>query len=620
MATGFAAFGTALPALGIAVPLVGACLLLALDQVLPRVAVDALAAVVVLGVAVLMGALVAITASGRVVSWAGGWRPAGGVSVGIVLVADPFGAGLAFLVALLTLAALLYGWQYFSHAEAHLPVLLLLFVAGMTGFALTGDLFDMFVFFELMGAVAYALTGYKIEEPESVQGAFNFGVINSLGAYLCLAGIGLLYARTGQLGLAQLGAALSGHPADLLVLVAFTLVATGWLVKAAAVPFHFWLADAHAVAPTPVCVLFSGVMAPLGVYGVARVYWATLSGTVSAAGVQRALLVLGVLTATVGALMCATQRHLKRLLAYSTIAHIGLFLLGVAALEPAGLAGSALYLAGHAGIKGALFLLVGVLLSRYGCVDEITLYGRGRGSRALGWLYVVAALALAGLPPFGVALGKAISEESLAATWLAVVFTAVSAVTGAATLRAGLRVFFAVGPPPPEHHDEDVTTGEREEREVEPAPARTPPTMLVAILLLLALGLVTGLPAVGSAAGRAAERFTDRAGYLDQVLHGAAAPAVPTPHGAAWTALGAGLGVLSAALAVGLALLVLYAPRLPRTLRVAGARTAPATHALHRLHSGHIGDYAAWLLVGAVALGVLLALPGSAAGATGVTP
>jgi multicomponent Na+:H+ antiporter subunit D len=611
---------TALPPLGIALPLAGACLLLALGRVLPRVAVEALAAAVVAGVAVLMGVLVAVTATGRVVSWAGGWRPVDGVSVGIVLVADPFGAGLALLIALLTLAALLYGWRYFTHAEAHLPVLLLLFLAGMTGFALTGDLFDMFVFFELMGAVAYALTGYKIEEPESVQGAFNFGVINSLGGYLCLAGIGLLYARTGQLGLAQLGAALSGHRADLLVLVAFTLVATGWLVKAAAVPFHFWLADAHAVAPTPVCVLFSGVMAPLGVYGVARVYWVTLSGAESAPQVQRALLVLGGLTAVVGAVMCVTQRHLKRLLAYSTIAHIGLFLLGVAALDPTGLAGSALYLAGHAGIKGALFLMTGVLLTRHGSVDEITLYGRGRASRLLGGLYLLAALALAGLPPFGVALGKAISEQALAAGWATALFTVVSAVTGAATLRAGLRVFFAVGPPPADHHPDDVTTGEREEREGEPAPRRTPPTMLAAVLVLLALGLVTGLPQVAAAAGRAAERFVDRSGYLQQALYGAGAPAVPTPHGVAWTALGTGLGLGSAALAACLALLALYAARLPRTLRVAGARMAPATHALHRLHSGHIGDYVAWLLVGAVALGVLLALPGSAAGALGVTP
>ena len=140
----------------------------------------------------------------------------------------------------------------------------------MCGFALTGDLFNAFVFFELMGVVAYALTGYRVEEARAVQGALVFGVVNSLGAYTTLLGIGLLYARTGELGLAQIGSALDAHPGgpDALVIAAFVLVVTGLLVKAAAVPFHFWLADAHAVAPTPVCMLLSGVMVELGVYGI----------------------------------------------------------------------------------------------------------------------------------------------------------------------------------------------------------------------------------------------------------------------------------------------------------------------------------------------------------------
>src|SRR5207248_9396957 len=108
-------------------------------------------------------------------------------------------------------------------------------------------------------AAGYALAGFKIEDPEAVQGALNFGVVNSLGAYLGLVGIGLIYGRTGQLGLPQIGAALAGRGTDPLVLTGFALIATAWLVKAAVVPFHFWLADAHAVAPAPVCGLFSGV-------------------------------------------------------------------------------------------------------------------------------------------------------------------------------------------------------------------------------------------------------------------------------------------------------------------------------------------------------------------------
>ncbi|HKN98114.1 MAG TPA: proton-conducting transporter membrane subunit, partial [Pseudonocardiaceae bacterium] len=309
------------PAACVATPVLGACVLLAGGRWLPGWAVDAIGTATTLIGTGLAALLLHATAHGRVVEWAGGWQPRPGVTVGIVLVADRTGAGLTVLIFGLTTCALLFGWRYFDTVHAHYPALMLLFAAGMAGFALTGDLFDMFVFFELMGAAAYALAGFKIEEPDSVQGGLNFGVVNSLGAYLSLTGVGLLYARTGELGLPQLASALAGRSADPLVWASFALICTGWLVKAAIVPFHFWLADAHAVAPTPVCVLFSGVMAPLGV-----------------------------LTAVLGAIMCWTQRHIKRLLAYSTIAHVGLFVVAAATLTDEGTAGAALYVAGHAGV------------------------------------------------------------------------------------------------------------------------------------------------------------------------------------------------------------------------------------------------------------------------------
>ncbi|GHD98493.1 hypothetical protein GCM10010339_05890 [Streptomyces alanosinicus] len=238
------------------------------------------------------------------------------------------------------LAVVVYSWRYFDEPpEGHagtFPALILLFEAGMAGFALTGDLFDAFVFFELMGAVAYALTGYRIEDPRPVQGALVFVVVNSLGAYCSLLGIGLVYARTGELGLAQIGAQLARHRPDALLSVAFVLIVTGLLVKAAVVPLHFWLPDAHSVAPTPVCMLLSGVMVELGVYGTARVYWVVFSGPhgITHAHLRAVFVATGVLTALVGAVMCWQQRHLKRLLAFSTVGHVGLFLTGTALLTP----------------------------------------------------------------------------------------------------------------------------------------------------------------------------------------------------------------------------------------------------------------------------------------------
>ena len=141
--------------------------------------------------------------------------------------------------------------------------------------------------------------------------------------------------------------------------------------------------------------------------------------------------------------MCLAQRHLKQLLAYSTIAHVGLFLVAFATLDAAGTAGSALYIAGHAGIKSALFLCAGVILNRYGSVDELDLYGRGRNARIMPWLFLLAALALSGLPPFGTALGKGVAEEAVSKSgvfWGPALFVVVSALTGGAVLRAGLRI------------------------------------------------------------------------------------------------------------------------------------------------------------------------------------
>ncbi|WP_344284409.1 proton-conducting transporter membrane subunit, partial [Streptomyces hebeiensis] len=206
---------SALLPLAVAVPLLGAALLAVVGRWLPRLGCDILATVCTAAETVVLALLWARTADGYAVSWLGGWTPRDGHSVGIVLTADRIGAGLALLVAVLVLAVVAYSWRYFEEpAGEHtgvFPALLLLFEAGMCGFALTGDLFDAFVFFELMGVVAYALTGYRIEDPRPLHGALTFGVVNSLGAYASLLGIALLYARTGELGFAAVGRALAGR-------------------------------------------------------------------------------------------------------------------------------------------------------------------------------------------------------------------------------------------------------------------------------------------------------------------------------------------------------------------------------------------------------------------------
>jgi multicomponent Na+:H+ antiporter subunit D len=598
----------------IAIPVFVACVVAVAGPHLPRRVTDVVATGTAAGVSGMAATLLARTGHGRVVTWLGGWRPAHGVSVGIPLIADPLNAGLTLIVGGLVTCALLYSWRYIESVRGRFFALMLLFLAGMEGFALSGDLFDMFVFFELMGAAAYALTGMKIEDESAVQGGLIFGIVNSLGAYLSLMGVAILYSRFGQLGLPQLGAMLRHHRPDALVIVAFVLIVTGFCVKAAMVPFHFWLADAHAVAPTPVCVLFSGVMVELGVYGVARVYWVVFGGTIPHPDVTRAFIVFGALTAGVGAVMCFMQRHLKRLLAYSTIAHVGLFLMGFAVLSDDGTSGAAMYVAGHAGIKSALFLLVGILLDKYGNVDEHSLYGRGKGDWVPACLFLLAAAGLAGLPPFGLALGKSVAEDAVAAAgygWAPVLFIAVSALTGGAALRAGLRVYLGLGPRPTETGagGGEETTGAEEKPETGQLP-RTPATMLLAVGILLAGALAAGvIPGAGQAFADAAQRFNDATGYIGQALfHTATAPLRPDPA-SAWTGEGIGLDFLSVVLALGVAFLGLYARRLPVALRRAAQPARPVVTALHRVHSGHVGDYVAWLFTGVASLAALVGLP-----------
>jgi len=612
----------------VAVPLAGAALLAGFSRLLPRWARDLIAIAIAVATTTLTLILTAASAGGPMIYWFSGWRPSAGMVIGIDYAVGPLGAGMASLAGLLVCAALVYCWRYFDSARGRHHTLVLIFLAGSVDFCLTGDLFNLFVAFELVAVTAFALTGYNAGYPGPLQGAINFAVTNSLGGMSVLMGIGLLYARTGSLNLAQIGQALAGRHADGLVVVAFALLAGGFLVKAAVVPFHFWLPDAYGSAPTPVCVLFAGVMSELGLFAVIRVWDTVFSGLAGGVGprMRTVLLGFGIVTAVVGAVMALAQHHLKRMLAFVTMSHLGIYLIGAGLLTPLGLAGASLLVIGDGLAKSALFLGVGVLQHQRASVSELKLRGRGRGLAVTGVTIALGALVLADLPPFVSSDGHALlvdAADQVGLPWMEIVIAASVIASSGAVLRAAARIWLGWGEAESSDADPGAADDPGEESEGRPDTAgaeeqtqhsgeqpgqqrRVPLTMLLPPLVLLAVGLGLGLTSgIEEHAAAAAAAFSDRTAYAAAVL-GTRSGSVDTggrivvPASPAASAGGVltDLGQVLAALCVAVIALDRRARRLRRAL-------AAGTGWLRGLHSGLVGDQVTWLTAGLALLAAL---------------
>jgi multicomponent Na+:H+ antiporter subunit D len=560
-----------LPPLPVTVPLAVAGLLLAFHRMLPPRLPDVVAILVALAAAGCCAWMCAAAAQAPLVYWFGGWTPRPGLVLGIGFSVDQAGAAVAGFIGLLFAAAMLFSWGYFDEVHAHFHVLMLLFMAGMIGFCLTHDLFNMFVWFEVMSVAGFALTGYRLH-PSALSGALNFTVLNTIGAYLLLSGIGLLYIRIGALDFGALARGVAQGGDEPVVLAGFALLAAGLLVKAAQVPFQFWLADAHAVAPSPVSVIFSGAMVSIGLFGVLRLLWPVFAASHTVHDAAGTLLLgMGAGSAVVGGAMALIQRHIKRLLAFSTISHVGIMLTGLALLDRQGLAGMLTYLVGHGLVKAALFMVAGILLASCGGIDEIGLRGLGRRVWPAGVAMGFGGLLLAGLPVGLMHRGEGLID-AVAPDWVTACAMFGAACTGGAVLRVTGRVFAGLG----------AVAGEEERApsEAEREKANRPLWLMLAPCALL---LVLSLPGADAAARLAA-------GAAAQVMGGAPpGPTAPEPSWPSWVSL---------ALALALAAVDLFRAQLG--LLASGSRrlSAPFTAALQAVHSGIVGDYVAWLVVG----------------------
>jgi multicomponent Na+:H+ antiporter subunit D len=593
----------------VVVPLAAAALIAAGDHVVPEAVKEYPPMLAAAASAVFSILLLLHVQSRDLVHWHGGWTPRHGVAIGIAFVGEPIGAGAAAFAGVIVTAALVFSWHYMEDSPRLYRVLMLVFLAAVSGFALSADIFNMFVWFELGAVATYALAGYMVEELGPLQGAINFAITNSIAAFSILFGIGLLYGRTGALNLAEIGQTLEQRRPDGLVIVAFTLIVAGFLVKSALVPFHLWLADTYAVAPAPVCLVFAAVMSELGLFGIARIYWATFAGVFAAhsGAITATFVAVGLATALLGALMAFLQRHLKRLLAFTVIAHAGVTLVAIGLLDEKGTAAAANLVLAHGFLKGALFLGAGVLLREFGDVDELRLFGRARELRLFGATLALAAVGLVGIPYVGTFLGHSLLDESAGARgygWVPPLTVLATAVSSAAILRAVGRIFFAVGT-----REDPLLSAQPPEEPPEEESNR--PLMVTVTVVLVVLGLVASLvPGLQDRTEHAADRFRDRGAYVGELLHGAhakyeAPPAVlhaAKPVSLIYGGLGAVILIVATALGV-------YRHRLPPAVRGVGERLlGPPVTVLRAFHSGIAADYVAWMTVGTALIGGIWAL------------
>ncbi len=610
--------------LPVVLPLLGAATLSALRPWLSRRAMDSLAIFIALIHVVLCAILLHEANARTLVYWFGNWFPRGSMVVGIGFMVDPTAAALALLAGVLFLLAFLFSWRFADAGNRHFHTLMLVFLAAMSGFVLTADLFNLFVWFELMSTAAFALCGLNTQESAPLQGTFNFAVTNTVAAFLGLTGIAMLYSVTGALNMAQVGYLLTnsagGPRHDPLVLFSFCLLVSAFFIKGAIVPFHLWLPDAHSVAPTGVCVLFSGLMVELGLYAIARLHTVIFLQALGmhSVALRSILLAFAAVTVVLGGLMCYAEHHIKRLLAFSTIAHSGL-MLAILAVGGEGVQGTVAfggfltYLLAHAFIKASLFFCAGITLHRLRSMSEQLLWQRKRVLRWTGVLWFAGGLGLAGLPPFGTWLGEAMADSAakLTATpGLTALFLFGETLTAAAVFRVGLHIFAGLGSAPltDPAASVDELPETKEENRVVHAYQFLPPLFCLSVAVAL-FAWPAFLPwLTGTAA-----RFSNQVGYWHTLYTGATvfSPSQPLPaaglapasdrltsalHGATATLLGIALAFTS-----------VYRHKLPKRIRL-GSYLETGMQPLRALQSGHPGDYVVWLTAGVATLGVLFNL------------
>ncbi|MBQ0936854.1 monovalent cation/H+ antiporter subunit D [Ideonella paludis] len=430
---------------------------------------------------------------------------------GIVLVLDRLSALMVLLTYAVAAPALWYALGGWDRRGPYFHAIFQFQLMGLAGAFLTGDLFNLFVFFEVLLISSYVLLLHGLGT-ERLRMGLHYVVLNLGGSGLFLIGLAMLYAVTGTLNMADLGqrvAQLQGDSASLarasslLLLVVFGL-------KAAVVPLYFWLPGTYASASAPVAALFA-IMTKVGVYSIIRTHWVIFGDGPGEAALsaQAWLLPAALLTSVLGVLGALASHSLSRLVGYLTVSSVGTILAAVGLFTPDTLSAALYYMLHSTVVIAALFLLVELMAAQRGTAgDALQPANAVKEPVVLGLMMLLGAASVAGLPPLPGFLGKLMILQSSAAlptqAWVWTVVLCVGFATIVGLARAGVIIFWHVQP----------TSGTPTES------SGSSPKMLSAavVLLILSVGLAVSASPLKRYTDATAQQLADRDSYLKSVL------------------------------------------------------------------------------------------------------
>jgi multicomponent Na+:H+ antiporter subunit D len=421
----------------------------------------------------------------------GGWEPVNGIPIAIYFMLDPFSGFMLIIINMMAFISTLYSISYITKytGENLFYTLLSIMVAGLNGIVITGDLFNLYVFLEITVIASYALVAFGTEK-EELEASFKYQVLGGIATSLILFSIGMIYWYTKSLNMFDISAILKNSTDRKLIEFTQLMLIAGFGLKAAIMPFHGWLPDAHSSAPSPISAMLSGVVIKAaGLYVIFRLFFNMFELSYV---VGLIITTIGTLSMVVGVFLAIGQWDLKRLLAYHSISQMGYVILGIGmgmlilskngskTLAALAITGGLFHLINHAVFKGLLFLNAGSIEFRLGTRDLKKMGGLYSSMPLTSATSLSASMAISGIPPFNGFFSKLIiiiAAVQAKYYLLALLAVIVSVITLASFLKFQRFAFYNI-------------SAERITRKIKDVPFVMVLSMVILALLCLGLSLL----------------------------------------------------------------------------------------------------------------------------------